>query len=102
MVTAIEHRQQAVRALRSVEAALRDLPLVAAEWESLDDGEQMAWAIEWSNEMARLERLARYAAEDSLTSDQLERYRRLVRNARDLLPVMDRLGVYQPRVLLDG
>ena len=102
MVTATEQRQRAVRALKSVDAALRDLPRVAAEWGSLDDGEQMAWAIQWSNEMARLERLSRYAAEGALAADQHERYRQLVKIAADLVPVMNQLRLYRPRVTPDA
>jgi hypothetical protein len=97
MATTTEQQQRAVRALSSVGAALRDLPQVAAEWESLDEGEQMSWAIQWSNEMAKLERLSRHAAEGSLAADQHERYRQLVESADSLAPVIRRLKLYRPR-----
>ncbi|MBA2447457.1 MAG: hypothetical protein H0V51_05465 [Chloroflexi bacterium] len=98
MATTTEQQQRAVRALGSVGAALRDLPRVAAEWETLDDGEQMSWAIQWSNEMAKLERLSRSAAEGSLVADQDERYRQLVESANSLAPVIRRLKLYRPRL----
>ena len=100
MATATEQRRRTVRVLRSVDAALRDLPQVAAEWESLDAGEQMAWGIQWSNEMTRFERLGRYAADGVLAADQHERYRQLLVTARDLVPVMSQLKLYRPRVPL--
>ncbi len=99
MVTATD-QQRTVRALRSVEAALRDLPQVVAEWESLDDGEQMAWAIEWSDEMSKLESLARSAANGLLPAGQREQFIRLVTLARTLAPVMSQLRLYRPKVLL--
>ena len=102
MVTATEQRQRVVRALKSVDAALRDLPGLAAEWDSLDDGEQMAWALQWSNEMARLERLSRDAAEGALTVGQHERFRQLVKLAADLAPTMSQLWLYRPRLPTDG
>ena len=95
-------QQRVVRALRSVHAALEDLPEVAAEWQSLDDGEQMSWGIQWGNEMAKLERLSRYAAEGSLAPDQQDSYRQLVIRARDLVPIMSQLKLYRPRLPLEA
>src|SRR5688500_15428848 len=100
MVTATDH-QRTVRALRSVEAALRDLPQVVAEWETLDDGEQMAWAIEWSDEMSKLESLARSATNGLLPAVQRDQFVRLVTLARALAPVMGQLSLYRPKVLMD-
>lgn len=98
MATATE-QQQTVRALRGVDAALRDLPQIATEWESLDDGEQMAWAIQWGNEMAKLEHLARDAATGALATEQYAHCRRLIERAKELVPVMRQLALYHPRVL---
>jgi len=56
--------------LENIDLILRDLPDVAADWEQIDDGERVAWSIDWSNEMSALERLTREAAAGLLTVEQ--------------------------------
>ena len=58
----------------------------------------MSWALQGSNEMAKLERLSRYARHGLLAADQHERYRQLVESARDLAPVVSQLRLYRLRL----
>lgn len=81
---------------------LDDLPEIAKVWDEIDGGERVSWSIHWSNEMAGLKQLARYASDGALTGDQLTRYQELLGNVKRALPTLKRLNLYRPRLLIDA
>ncbi|HEY7064500.1 MAG TPA: hypothetical protein VII06_23695 [Chloroflexota bacterium] len=83
-----------------------DLPEVAAEWGTIPWGEaatdeQLAWSMDWGDEMAALEALGRDIAAGLLTAEQERRYRPLVQKIRDALSIIDDLRRRRPSVGLD-
>lgn len=104
MATTTEAQQRAALKLHTIELMVDDLPEVAAEWGELPWGEaatdeQLSWSIDWSNKMAALESVGRYAADGLLSQDQQARYERVVQKARLALPTMDRLNLRRPDIL---
>ena len=99
MATATDAQQRAATSLKTVELMLGDLLDVAAEWESLNAGEREGWSLDWSNEMSGLERLARDTGEGLLTPTQEERYHALLARIEQVVPTIERLGLYRPSVL---
>jgi hypothetical protein len=96
MVETTEAQQRAVRDLDAIATLLLDLPDVAAEWDKLSEVQRMAWALDWSNDMSRLEQLARAAQQGFLTTDQHERYRHIAKQVKQTLPLLERLDLYRP------
>jgi hypothetical protein len=81
---------------------LRDLPEIATEWEQLDEGERIAWSLDWSNEMAGLERVNRELHSGLLVGPVLDRYLEIeARLVRDR-PTLERLSLYVPRWLSEN
>jgi hypothetical protein len=99
--TDVDVEEQAVADLRTVELMVEDLASVAGEWDQLSPDERMSWSLDWSNEMAALERISRAAAAGQLPSAAPARFRRLVRKIGTALPLLDRLHLYRPAVPLD-
>ena len=100
MATTPETRRRADLWLRTTALILGDLPEVAEEWESLDDGERVSWSMDWGNEMGGLELLARDADAGLLTPEQQQRFQELVRRLQAALPLMQRLDLAYPSFLL--
>lgn len=78
-----------------------DLPEVAQEWNQLDPGVRATWSLDWHQTIAMdlpfLE--AQYKA-GVMTKAQQTRYRKLLKQLGGHLPLIERLGLTQPRVPL--
>lgn len=98
MVTKAEAQQRVVRDLEIIGLQLADLPEVANEWADLPEPERLSWALDWSNDMSKLEHLGHYAAQGLLTIEQQERYRQLAQQVREVFPLLERLTLYRPRL----
>jgi len=102
MAQATEAETHALTSLRTLELMVADLLAVAAEWPSLSVGERESWSLDWGNEIAGLERLAAWAAEDALDAAARARYQQVRYRLRDLLPQIDALELRRPPVALDS
>ena len=98
MAATTELRERALTRLEGLELTLGDLSEVAEEWESLADGERVSWSVDWSNEMSGLKRLAQDVSNNLLTEDEQARYRRLLFELEQALPVIERLELYRPPI----
>ena len=88
--------------LESVRLMLADLPDVASDWAEISDGERASWSLDWDQVMASdLRELDRLFRSDAMTSDQQDRYRKLLRNLSEAMPLIERLHLYPPPVPLD-
>jgi hypothetical protein len=68
-----------------------------------DDNRVYAFSIRWGALVfGRLERLAYYDDGNALPAQAQQRYDSLVTELRELLPVMDKLGIARPKVPLNG
>ena len=96
MVATTDTIERALVRLSTTELMLGDLPEVAAEWDSLAEGERASWSIEWDNEMAGLAQLSQMAACGVLTPDLYSRFRQLLAALNDVAPILDRLNLSSP------
>ena len=101
MASVTDAQQYAVSALVTIDLMLRDLPEVANEWEQISEGERAAWSIDWSNEMSSLAQVADFASKGLLTAEQQVSYREVLHRLVDLLPLVQRLGLYRPPIPLE-
>ena len=97
MVATTDTIERAITRLTTTELMLGDLLDIAAEWESLAEGERVAWSIEWDNEMAGLEQISRLAACGELAPDLYSRYRRVLTEIYEAAPILDRLNLASPQ-----
>jgi len=82
-------------------AALRELEQNQAK--EPNSNRVYAFGIRWGAMIfGRLERLDHYSRKGALSSGEQQRYDSLLAELRELLPVMDELGVARPNVSLDG
>ena len=102
MATTTDAQQRAMTDLKSIALMLGDLPDVADEWATLGEGERVSWSTDWSNEMSGLQCLAEYAREGLLTPDQEGRLHELLVELKAALPIVRRLNLYAPPVLLEA
>ncbi|HEY7053276.1 MAG TPA: hypothetical protein VH496_14255 [Mycobacterium sp.] len=81
--------------------ALREL---AQDPQKAHDADRVySFSIRWGALLfGRLERLANYSGEGALSVQEQQRYDALRAGLRELLPVMDRLGLARPGVPLSG
>jgi hypothetical protein len=107
MAATTEIQQRVLLTLHTAELMVNDLPEVADEWGEIEWGEaatdeQLSWSMDWGNEMAGLARLGRWAADGVLSPEQEARYRALLRQLREYLPLIERLNLRRPPVVLDA
>lgn len=107
MATITDAQQRAEHYLKTIGLMLGDIPELAAEWGEIPWGEaatdeQLAWSMDWDNELAALDILARDVAAGLLSAEQEARYHQLLRKLRNALPLIDTLGLSRPRVPLDA
>ena len=90
------------RTLYALSAELRDLPEVAAEWETLSDGQRVTIALDWDHLMATYlpEVEHAYRAGD-MTDEQRDQYQLLRQQLRDALPLFAQLDLFRPTVPLE-
>ena len=86
--------------LHDISAEARFLPERAAAWETEPDENRAAFMLEWSNLMGGLTFLQRAQRSGSMTADQERRYHQLLREMRQALPLIRKLGLYDPLVSL--
>ena len=105
MATDTEAQQQAALMLETVELMVDDVPEVAEDWGEIPWGEaatdeQLSWSMDWSDEMAKLESVAQYAADGLLTAEQKLQYERIIHKLKAVLPDIDRLNLRRPLIPL--
>lgn len=101
--TAAEIARRADIDLDALRRFINDLPGLDEEWDSLDDYNQAVLMMEWSHLMGEyLTELDQYARAGQLTPGQAARLTGLKHDLRGLLPLITKLGWYQPpRSLLE-
>ncbi len=88
--------------LESLHLMLGDLPEVAQEWDELSDGERVSWSLDWDQLMGALKvTLDPYYRSGDMTADQRARYREILRQLQEALPLIQRLRLYPPPVPLE-
>ena len=88
--------------LESLRLTLAELPEVAGEWARLPDGEWASWSLDWDQLMATyLPLLERSYRSGAMTPDQQARYREILRQLKEALPLIQRLQLYPPPVPLE-
>lgn len=88
--------------LKSLRLMLGDLPEVADEWSCMDELEQASWSLDWDQLMGSyLRLLERYHRAGEMNEAQRARYRELREVLDDLLPLIERLDLYPPALILD-
>jgi hypothetical protein len=101
MVATTDTIERAVVRRTTAGLMLGDLPEIAAEWDTLPEGERAAWSIEWDNEMAGLAQISPMAACGALTPDLYSRYRQLLAALGESAPIVSRLNLSLPHMLRD-
>lgn len=96
-------RWKADRFFDSVEGALEDLLIAAAEWEDLDENARISYSYDlqmhaMDNELGSL---ARWHRDGLLAEGQEGRYRLLEEEIRSALPLLERFDVRPPRRVLE-
>lgn len=83
-------------ALRSIAAMLEELPNLAHDWPTISRDEQIAWSLEWGNEMSKLRRLAE--ASDAGRLDRLHdrQFRALAERTVRSIALVERLDLRRP------
>jgi len=98
MATTAGGRRRPLTPFESIARTLADLPDVAVEWDALSVDERMSWSLDWSNEMAKLELLARRATAHDLSRGEAEQFGELLRRIDQAVPIIDRLSLRRPSV----
>ena len=89
--------------LKSLRLMFGDLPEVAQEWAELSDGERVSWSLDWDQLMGALKvTLDPYYRSGAMTDDQRTRYRAILRQLHEALPLIERLRLYPPPVPLEA
>jgi hypothetical protein len=77
--------------------AIDDLPEVARDWPTMDDGERASWSLDWDHLMGTyLRLLALRDQAGRLTTDQHQRYCVLMAKLAEARPTIERLQLYPP------
>ena len=84
--------------LSEIAVAFEDLPDIAGEWPHMLDDHQAAFLLEWDELMGRMERLDSVLHSYQMTPAQEARYRALLRDFAEAMPVIERLGLSRPQV----
>ncbi len=101
MATTTDVHRRAELNLETIGLMLGDLPEISAEGGDLSSDERISWSLDWSNEMAGLDLLAGYAADGLLTEHQCGRLRDLRRKLEAAQPIIQRLGLQAPSVVVE-
>src|SRR4051794_19390408 len=83
--------------VRVIEAAFSDLPDLVAEWKMLHAADQATAEYEWSEALARLNRLANAAQRGLLDSPQFHTASTLQRRLAASLSLTRSIGLHDPR-----
>ena len=89
--------------LEALAADVSDLPQLDAEWETLDEAEQVSWSLTWDHVMGTYLPLVDEAyRRGRMTPEQAALYRKTLRSLKAALPIVERLRLMLPTVPLDG
>jgi hypothetical protein len=88
--------------LFAIECALDDMPEIEDEWDILPVGERVSWSQDWDQLMGtHLKTLDQHHKSGAMTDRQRRRYATLLDRLRDALPLIERLNLYRPPVVLE-
>ncbi len=77
-----------------------DLPEIADEGPDMSDSERASWSLHWDQmAVGDLRRLARYHRLGEMTRPREARYRHLLHEPRDAMPLIERLQLPRPSML---
>jgi hypothetical protein len=97
MATWTDEPERVKLAFRSIESMLDEIPSLVEDWNTeLSIDEQIAWSLEWDNEMSKLRRLAEADAAGRLDRRQSQRVRTLAEQAVRVLPLLERANLQRP------
>ncbi len=88
--------ERADLALRSITAAVDDLPAVSAEWAGLSTDERISWSLDWGNEMAKLQQLAEAVVSARLDTVRTSCVHRLAERVVSQMDTLRRLDLRLP------
>ena len=86
----------ASRIERSLHALLAETKALTSteEWDALPDGERAAIALDWDHLLADYHgELDRFSHSGEMTAEQQQRYRELLQQLQEALPIFTRLGL---------
>ena len=86
--------------LRVVTAEVDFLPERAEDWEQESDDNRIGFYLEWKEFMDRLDDVSDLYRRGQLTSDQHRRYQELLEDLSQSLPIIRRLELVLPSMLL--
>jgi hypothetical protein len=91
-------------ALRTIDAALGELPSFADDWQQLSEDERLDWSLSWGNEMAKLRQLTEAEAAGHVDPRHFDAIRALAERAVQSLDLVKQLGLRAPdeKVLMAG
>lgn len=88
-------------ALDTLRLMLGDLPAVAADWPRMSEVEQVSWSLDWDHLMGTyLSLLEQQYRAGALLAEQQARYRELRGTLDDVQPLIERLQLYPPAIIL--
>jgi hypothetical protein len=88
--------------LESLRLMISDLPELAAEWDHLDDGERATWSHDWDQVIGTdLRLLHPYYRAGAMTPEQEARFRDILSQLRETLPIIERLALSPPPIPLE-
>jgi hypothetical protein len=103
MVATATIRERIDARLRAVAGQLSELAEIAADWDTLADLERVDFSLEWDHLMADyLTLLDEWYWAGRMSAGQQTCYRDLLQDLRMVMPIIDRLGLYRPSVLLEA
>lgn len=88
-------------ALDTLRLMLGDLPSVAEDWPRMSEVEQVSWSLDWDHLMGTyLSLLEQQYHAGALLAEQQAQYRELRGALADLQPLIERLQLYPPAIIL--
>ena len=86
--------------LWNIEAEVDHLPVLAETWNDLSDSNQVSYFLEWDNLMGMLKFLMQAYSAGDMTPPQKARYKALVSKLKKHKPIIDRLELSVPKILI--
>lgn len=103
MVATGKAESKVAAGLRLLRADVGDLETLSAEWETLDEAEQVSWSLDWDHVMGTYLPLIDAAyRRGRMTPDQEEAYRETLSRLKAALPILECLDLSRPTVPLDA
>ncbi len=103
MVASSKTESKIAAGLKVLCADVGDLETLDAEWETLDEAEQVSWSLDWDHVMGTYLPLVDEAyRQGRMTPDQVGAYREVLGRLRAALPILERLNLSRPAGSLDA